>query len=129
MKSITRSRRLTTEEAAEYRTVREQIEQEKPEITARIRRQLAKRRREEASRAGILSLGQRLRAAREARGLSQVTLAAEAHISQGYLSQLEQDEREPTISIAARLAAALGMSLDELAAGVGVSAAATPPGR
>ncbi|MEN9665883.1 MAG: helix-turn-helix protein [Planctomycetota bacterium] len=44
-------------------------------------------------------------------------LAAEAGISQGYLSQLEQDEREPTLSIAARLATALGVSLDELATG------------
>lgn len=44
-------------------------------------------------------------------------LAAEAGISQGYLSQLEQDEREPTLSIAARLATALGVSLDTLATG------------
>jgi len=129
MMRVTRSRRLTTEEAAEYRAVREQIEQEKPEITARIRRQLAERRREEAGRAGIPSLGQRLRSAREARGLSQVTLAAEARISQGYLSQLEQDEREPTLSIAARLAMALAMSLDDLAAGVGLSAPDSPAGR
>jgi transcriptional regulator with XRE-family HTH domain len=40
-----------------------------------------------------------------------------AGISQGYLSQLEQDEREPTLSIAARLACALGVSLDALAVG------------
>ena len=44
-------------------------------------------------------------------------LAAEAGISQGYLSLLEQDEREPTLSIAARLAAALGVSLDAMATG------------
>ena len=44
-------------------------------------------------------------------------LATEAGISQGYLSQLEQDEREPTLSIAERLATALGVSLDALATG------------
>jgi transcriptional regulator with XRE-family HTH domain len=58
------------------------------------------------------------RVARETRGLSQVSLAAAAGISQGYLSQLEQDEREPTLPIAARIAHVLGLSLDELAASV-----------
>lgn len=123
MKNTTRSRRLTAEEAAAYQAVREQIHAEEPQITARIRRQLAERRRAAATQAGISSLGQRLRAAREARGLSQVTLASEAKISQGYLSQLEQDEREPTLSIAARLASALEMSLDELATGANLAAA------
>jgi DNA-binding XRE family transcriptional regulator len=51
-------------------------------------------------------------------GEFQVNLAASAGISQGYLSQLEADEREPTLPIAARLARALGISLDELASGV-----------
>jgi transcriptional regulator with XRE-family HTH domain len=46
-----------------------------------------------------------------------VHLAAAAGISQGYLSQLEQDEREPSLSIAARLARILDVSLDELASG------------
>jgi transcriptional regulator with XRE-family HTH domain len=62
-------------------------------------------------------LGQRIRTARERLGESQVNLAATAGISQGYLSQLETDEREPTLSIAARLAKALNISLDELASG------------
>lgn len=118
MQQVTRSHPLSPEEADRYDDVRERIEAEKDEITARIRRQVALRRIEEAHRAGTLTLGQRLRAAREARGLSQVSTAAAARISQGYLSQLEQDEREPTLSIAARLAAALGLSLDELATGV-----------
>ena len=48
----------------------------------------------------------------------QTALAAEARVSQGYLSQIEKDLREPTLSIAARLAGALRMSLDELALGV-----------
>ena len=118
MKRTTRNRRLTAEEAAKYRAVREQIEQEKPEINARIRARMARERKAAAGRSGGQTLGQRIRAAREARGQSQVSLAAAAGISQGYLSQLEQDEREPTLSIAARLAQALDISLDELAAGV-----------
>jgi transcriptional regulator with XRE-family HTH domain len=44
-------------------------------------------------------------------------LAAKDGISQGYLSQLKQDEREPTLSIAQRLATARGVSLDALATG------------
>ena len=118
MNEVTRPRRLTAEESTQYSTVREQVEQERPAITARIRHHLAEQRRMEARAADRPTLGQRLRAEREARGLSQVSLAAEAHISQGYLSQLEQDLREPTLSIAARLAAALRMSLDDLALGV-----------
>jgi transcriptional regulator with XRE-family HTH domain len=45
-------------------------------------------------------------------------LAEAARISQGYLSQLEQDEREPSLSIAARIAEALNLSLEDLAATV-----------
>ena len=118
MKRTVRDRHLTAEEAAKYDAIREQIEQEKPEINARIRAQLAGRRKAAAERAGVPTLGQKLRTAREARNQTQVQLAAAAGISQGYLSQLEQDEREPTLSIAARLAGVLGLSLDELASGV-----------
>jgi len=117
MKRITRNRKLTPEEAAEYRAVREQVEREKPEINARIRARMAEQRKAEAGRSGGQTLGQRLRSAREQLGQSQMNLAAAAGISQGYLSQLEQDEREPTLSIAARLAEALGVSLDDLASG------------
>jgi len=44
-------------------------------------------------------------------------LATEGGISQGYHSQLEQDERGPTLSITGRLTMALGVSLDALATG------------
>ena len=117
MKRTVRDRHLTADEAAKYDAIREQIEREKPEINTRIRAQLAARRKAAAKRAGILTLGQKIRAAREARGQTQMNLAAAAGISQGYLSQLEQDEREPTLSIAARLARVLDLSLDELAFG------------
>lgn len=119
MKRAVRAERLTPEEIDKDRKVRDLIEQEKPAISARIRRRMAEIRRAEAADKGRQTLGQRIRAAREARRLSQVALAAAAGISQGYLSQLEQDEREPTLSIAARLAGALELSLDHLAAKVG----------
>ncbi len=118
MKRSIRNRRLTREEIDKDRQVRAQIEQEKPEIKATIRRHMAQMRKAQAASRGERTLGQRIRATREARGLSQVSLAAAASISQGYLSQLEQDEREPTLPIAARIARVLGLSLDELAAGV-----------
>jgi len=116
MRRIIRNRRLTPEEAAEYRRVRRQVEEEKPQIGARIRARLAQRREEAARRSGKPTVGQRIRAAREALGKSQVDVAAAAGISQGYLSQLEQDQREPTLSVAARVAGALQLSLEELAA-------------
>ena len=118
MKRVTRDRHLTGEEAAKYDAVREEVEQEKPEINARIRRRMAAKRKAEADQWATRTLGRRIRSAREALGESQVSLAASAGISQGYLSQLETDEREPTLSIAARLAEALGITLDELASGV-----------
>ncbi len=77
---------------------------------------MAEIRQAKPAKGGILTLGQRIRAAREAKGLSQVSLAASTNISQGYLSQLEQDEREPTLGIAARIARVVGISLDDLAA-------------
>ncbi len=115
MKRITRDRHLTPEEAAKYNAIRAEIEAEKTEITARIRRRLVGKRKAKAAESDSQTLGQRIRAARESLGESQVNLAAAAGISQGYLSQLETDEREPTLSIAARLAKALHVSLDELA--------------
>lgn len=116
MKRITRDRHVTPEEAAKYNAIRKEIETEKPEIDARIRKRMAAKRKAEASPSGEKTLGQRIRAAREALGESQVNLAAAAGISLGYLSQIENDQREPTLSIAVRLARALKISLDELAA-------------
>jgi ribosome-binding protein aMBF1 (putative translation factor) len=117
MKRIARDRHLTSEEAEKYNAIRGQIEQEKQDINDRIRKRIASQRKTKASQSGGQTVGERIRAARESLGTPQVELAAAAGISQDYLSQLEADEREPTLSIAARLAQALGMSLDELASG------------
>ncbi len=53
-------------------------------------------------------------AAREARGLTQSDLAARSHVAQADLSYLEQDQREPSLSIAARIARELEIKLDDL---------------
>ena len=118
MKRVTRDNHLTSEEAAKYNAIRAEIDAEKPEINARIQKRMAAKRKGKAAQPDGQTLGQRIRAAREALGESQVNLADSAGISQGYLSQLETDEREPTLSIAARLAQALEVSLDELVSGI-----------
>ena len=45
MKRVTRDRHLTSEEAAKYQSVREKIEEEKPEINARILARMAEKRK------------------------------------------------------------------------------------
>lgn len=115
MKRISRGRKLTPEEAAKYDKIREQFEQEKPELSEYVRTKFRNRLAVKTQPVDTFVLGQKIRKMREASGQSQVNLALAAGISQGYLSQLEAGEREPTLSIAARLAQALQISLDELA--------------
>lgn len=62
-------------------------------------------------------LGNRIRDARVARGLSQVTLAELAGVSPQYLGQLERGLRDPSLGVAVRVARALGVSVDWLATG------------
>lgn len=117
MKRILRGRKLTPVEAAKYDKIREQFEREKPELNEYVRTAFHNRLAGKKRPADTIVLGKKIRTIREASGQSQVNLAQAAGISQGYLSQLEAGEREPTLSIAARLAQALKISLDELAAG------------
>ena len=77
------------------------------DVSATSRQRMAEIRAAKAASVSRQKLGQRIRAAREARGLSQLNLAAAAQISRGYRSQLEPDEPEPTLLIAARAAHAL----------------------
>ena len=60
-RQITRDRKLTPEEAAKYRKIREEVELEKPEIIAK-----AQRARGEARRQQLAAIMQELKAAREA---------------------------------------------------------------
>jgi DNA-binding XRE family transcriptional regulator len=114
---VTNSRKLSSAEAAEVRRLRKLIEQDKDEILAEGRSFLAQKRRR-ATHAEGATLGQKIRAAREARGLTQAELAARTNIAQAYLSYLEQDQREPSLSIAAKIARELALPLDDLAASV-----------
>lgn len=60
-------------------------------------------------------LGSKIRSLRDEVGLSQAKLAAKAHLSQGYLSQIEAGEvYNPSASILLNLAMALGIDKDVL---------------
>jgi DNA-binding XRE family transcriptional regulator len=118
VRRVVTSHQLNADEAAEARSVRELVEKDKDEIIAEGRAFLAEKRRHQASAHGGATLGQTIRAAREARGLTQADLAARAQVAQAYLSYLEQDQREPSLSIAARIARELEIPLDDLASTV-----------
>ncbi|WP_067437828.1 helix-turn-helix domain-containing protein [Nocardioides jensenii] len=62
-------------------------------------------------------LGQRLRAARVAKGLTQTDLAGE-RISTGYVSRIESGQRRPNGRVLTDLAARMGVGLEELLGGV-----------
>jgi transcriptional regulator with XRE-family HTH domain len=61
-----------------------------------------------------LSFGARVRTLREREGWSQEELAHKAAIHVTYLSGLERGHRNPTLSVVARLAAALDMTPSDL---------------
>ncbi|MEX0993803.1 MAG: XRE family transcriptional regulator [Solirubrobacterales bacterium] len=61
-----------------------------------------------------LSVGSRVRALREAMGLSLRDLAERSAVSAPMLSQVERGETSPTIAVAAKIAAGLELSLSQL---------------
>src|SRR5216684_5562634 len=72
---------------------------------------------EDALKAGGLkpsALGDRLRSAREARGLTLDQLSASTGISKAHLSRLESGARQPSVGILVELAAALGTRVGAL---------------
>ncbi|MBB5765181.1 helix-turn-helix transcriptional regulator [Methylorubrum rhodesianum] len=62
----------------------------------------------------LVSGENRVRIWREHRGLSGAALAKQAGLAQAYLSQIETGAREGTVETYGKLAAALGVSLDDL---------------
>jgi transcriptional regulator with XRE-family HTH domain len=60
------------------------------------------------------ALGDRLRSAREARGLTMDQLGASTGISKAHLSRLESGARQPSVGILVELAAALGTRVSTL---------------
>lgn len=57
-----------------------------------------------------------LRRRREAAGLSQEALAAQANLHRNYVGLLERGQRMPSILVVQRLAAALDITMSELVA-------------
>jgi transcriptional regulator with XRE-family HTH domain len=69
--------------------------------------------RSEAEGAGKLLrfVGERLREARERRGLSKTQLARLADVDRGYIGEIEQGERNPTLIIMWHLARSCGVEV------------------
>lgn len=60
-------------------------------------------------------MGEKLKAARKAAGLTQVQLAEKAGCTQKDVSRWENGQREPVASTLKKLAQAIGCSMDDLA--------------
>lgn len=78
-----------------------------------------------------MSLGEWVRKARQARGLTLAALAQESGLTKGFISQVESGRSNPSLESLGRLAEALGVSAAELlGAGYGttLTLVATPPG-
>jgi DNA-binding XRE family transcriptional regulator len=105
MKRITRNRRLTPEEAAKYKAVREQVAAELPDLIARHYGRMA-------ALDQLYELLQQLKAAREAKGLSLADLTELTGMDRSALSKLETGHRaNPTVETLVRYAAAVGKRL------------------
>ncbi|HYT92921.1 MAG TPA: helix-turn-helix transcriptional regulator [Gemmataceae bacterium] len=105
IRRIIRDRRLTPEEAAKYKAVREQVAEELPALIQRHHERMA-----------ILDqleeLLKQLKAAREAKGLSLSDLEDLTGMDRSALSKLETGQRpNPTIETLVRYAEAVGKHL------------------
>lgn len=105
MRRVTRNRRLTAEESAKYKAIREQVAEELPELIARHRERLS----------ALDQLGEllkQLRAAREERGLSLADLTDLTGMDRSAISKLETGQRpNPTVETLVRYAEAVGKHL------------------
>jgi transcriptional regulator with XRE-family HTH domain len=63
-------------------------------------------------------LGEALRGARKAAGISQEEVAFEAKLDRTYISQLENGHKSPTVDVLFRICPVLGMTVSELIAQV-----------
>jgi transcriptional regulator with XRE-family HTH domain len=66
----------------------------------------------------IREFGARVRQRRQAAGLSQAALAASADLDRLYLGRLERGGQNPTLLVMSRLAVELGVTLEEMLAGI-----------
>ena len=63
-------------------------------------------------------LGEALREARKAAGISQEVLAFESKVDRTYISELENGHKSPTVDVLFRICPVLGMAASELIAQV-----------
>ena len=61
-----------------------------------------------------MTIGERIREARRAKGLTQKELACRAEMAEVSIGQYEREKRQPTISQLRRISNALGVPLDDL---------------
>lgn len=61
-----------------------------------------------------MTIGERIRKLRNAKGLTIYKLSKETDISQNHISAIERNQRQPTIDTLSRLVIPLGISLAEL---------------
>ena len=102
MRRINRDRRLTPEEAAKYKAVREQVAEELPDLVARHQGRLEVRDQ-------LQEVLKELKAAREAEGLSLADLTELTGMDRSALSKLENGQRpNPTVETLVRYAEAVG---------------------
>jgi predicted transcriptional regulator len=105
MKRVTRDRRLTREEVAKYRVIREQVAGELPELIARHHQRMA-------ALDQVEELLKQLKAAREEKGLSLADLTELTGMDRSALSKLETGQRpNPTVETLVRYAEAVGKRL------------------
>ena len=105
MKRITRNRKLTSGEAAKYKTIRDQVAAELPDLIVRHQERVA-------SLDQLQELLMRLKAAREAKGLSLSDLTELTGMDRSALSKLETGQRaNPTVETLVRYAEAVGKRL------------------
>jgi DNA-binding XRE family transcriptional regulator len=108
---ISRGRRLTPEEAANYRAIREQVEREKAETARRLQIE-APGPGSWADLHELRSLIQSLRAERERRGWSRDEVARRAGLELRQIEALEENrDLNPPLATLTRMAAAVGRHL------------------
>jgi DNA-binding XRE family transcriptional regulator len=105
MKRIIRDRRLTPDEAAKYKAIRAKVGAELPDLVARHQERAA-------GLDQLQELLQKLKTAREEKGLSLADLTERTGMDRSALSKLETGHRpNPTIETLVRYADAVGKRL------------------
>jgi DNA-binding XRE family transcriptional regulator len=105
MTRVIRNRRLTLEEAAKYKTIRERVADELPELLYRHQQRAVAR----DELGGVLD---QLKTARQEQGLSLADLTKLTGMDRSALSKLETGQRpNPTVETLVRYAEAVGKRL------------------